>query len=406
MKHQGEKTLIRSDNRRRRFLSSTSSYAFLASLRGAIPTGAVLLEMSAAFAATEAEKKAKAEHVMLLGTTESPNRWPNGKLAREQSNMTGIAELKKFIEEESKGKIYVDLQYGGTLGNQIEMPRKLQQGVLAACHASTQNVAAVAPVWNVIDFPYHVGPVENFWRLLFSKRFNDTVRKKSEEQGMIPLCVFPQVRWIQLRKGLGFSVRTPDQLKGLKVRVTGSRLEQEAFKILPSNPTPVVWGEVYNAMKDGTVDGIHIGPGPVADYNITDVVGTQTDVEFMYNSDAVYVSTGWYRKLPPALQGTVMEGAFRAQSLQHDVYEPFLRDQWGIRADSPADSVYKKLNIDTVYLTDKERGVWREFLSYERNKAVFDPLIQRFGKSEYEAVGQIAKETGSVEKRRWWQGQA
>ncbi len=402
MKHQGETNSVRVDARRRKFLSSTSGYAFLASLRGVIPAGGLFFEMAEAFAATEAEMKGKAEHVMLLGTTESPNRWPNGKLSHEQSNMTGIVQLKQFIQEESKGKVYVDIQYGGTLGNQIEMPRKLQQGVLAACHASTQNAAAVAPVWNVIDFPYHVGPVENFWKLMFSKQANDTLRKKSEEQGMIALCVFPQVRWIQLRKGLGFNVRTPDQLKGLKIRVTGSRLEQEAFKILPTNPTPVAWGEVYNAMKDGTVDGIHIGPGPVADYNITEVVGTQTDVEFMYNSDAIYVGTGWLRKLPPALQEAVLEGAFRAQSMQYDVYEPYLRDQWGIRPNSPPDSIYKKLTIDTVYLTPKERDVWREFLSYERNKAIFDPLIQRFGKVEYDSVRQVANAPGTVEKRRWW----
>lgn len=402
MKQQFDPRAVPTDARRREFLSSSTSYAFLASLRGAFPVGAVFYEMADAFAATEAEKKSKAEHVMLLGCTESPNRWPNGKLSKQQSNITGIVELKEFIQEESNGKIYVDLQYGGTLGNQIEMPRKLQQGVLAACHASTQNAAAVAPVWNVLDFPYHIGPADSFWKLMYSKDINETLRKKSEQQGMIALCVFPQIRWIQLRKGLGFNVRTPDQLKGLKVRVTGSRLEQEAFKILPTNPTPVVWGEVYNAMKDGTVDGIHIGPGPVADYNITEVVGTQTDVEFMYNSDAVYVSTSWYRKLPPALQEAVLEGAFRAQSMQHDVYEPYLRDQWGIRQDSPADSVYKKLTIDTVYLTPKERDVWRDYLSYERNKNIFDPLIERFGKTEYDMVKKVASASGPVEKRRWW----
>ena len=67
MKHQDEIKAVPMDARRRKFLSSTSSYAFLASLRGAIPVGAVFFEMAEAFAATEAEKKAQAEHVMLLG---------------------------------------------------------------------------------------------------------------------------------------------------------------------------------------------------------------------------------------------------------------------------------------------------------------------------------------------------
>ena len=97
-----------------------------------------------------------------------------------------------------------------------------------------------------------------------------------------------------------------------------------------------------------------------------------------------------------------MEAAYRTQVMQHDVYEPYLRDQWGLRPDSPPDSIYKKLNINTVYLTQKERDVWRDFLSYDRNKAIYDPLIERFGKAEYEAVKQVANAPGPVEKRRWW----
>ncbi|MGE0316021.1 MAG: TRAP transporter substrate-binding protein [Lautropia sp.] len=391
-----------SPSKRRAFLSGTSSYAFLAGLRGALPTAAVLFEMSQAYAATEAEKKKAADHVLLFGSTESPNRWPQGKLSKEQSNLTGLIELKQYVEEESKGKIYFDLQYGGTLGNQIEMPRKLQQGVLAGCHASSQNVAASATVWNVIDFPYHVGPVDNFWRMIYSKRINDTLRKKSEAQGLMLLAIIPMLRWIELRKGLGRQIRLPEDLKGVKIRVTGSRLEQTAFKILPTNPTPVAWGEVYNALKEGTVDGIHVGPAPVADYSITDVVGTQTDTEFMYNSDGFFVSTAWLRKLPQALQEAVREAGYRTQVMQHEVLERYMRDQWGLRKDSPSDSVYKKLGIDTVWLTDKERGAWRDALSYERNKETYDPLIERFGKAEYQAVGEVANGSGAVEKRRWW----
>ena len=260
-------------------------------------------------------KKPRPKHVLLFSSTENANRWPNGKLSKEQSNVTGLIQLKQYVEEESKGKIYFDLQYGGTLGNQIEMPRKLQQGVLAGCHASTQNAAAAAGVWNVIDFPYVVGPVDNFWKLLYSKRINDTLRKKSEEQGLITLCIFPQTRWIEMRKGLGFEIRRPEQLKGVKMRVTGSRLEQVAFQILPANPTPVAWGEVYNALKDGTVDGIHVGPGPVADYSISDVVGTQTDVDFMYNSDA-----GLH------LDGVVPEAPRRAAGRDHGSRLPYPGD--------------------------------------------------------------------------------
>jgi hypothetical protein len=71
----------------------------------------------------------------------------------------------------------------------------------------------------------------------------------------------------------------------------------------------------------------------------------------------------------------------------------YLRDQWGLRPDSPPIRC-KKLNINTVYLTQKERAVWRDFLSYDRNYAIYDPLIERFGKAEYEAVKQMPVHPG------------
>lgn len=366
------------------------------------PAGALLFSATEALAQSEAEKKDKADHVMLTGITEAPGRWPNGPLSTEQSNLTGVIEWKKNIEAATDGKVYVELQYGGVLGNQVDMPRKLQQATLQAAHGSTQNAAASASVWNVIDFPYHVGSIENFWRLTFSREWNDIFRAKSEKQGLIATAFFPQIRWVQLRRGLDREVRLPEDMDGLKIRVTGSKLEQVAFDILPANPTPVNWGETYNALKEGAVDGLHVAPGPVADVNISEVIGQLVNTEFMYNSDAMFVSARWFRQLPEAIQEGILEGSYQTQVFQHDAYEPYLRDQWGIRPDSPKDTIWGKLDPNFVFLSDDERDAWRDFLSFERNKDVLDPLVEKFGRKEYEATGRIAQESGPVEMRRWW----
>ncbi|MBX3513435.1 MAG: TRAP transporter substrate-binding protein [Xanthobacteraceae bacterium] len=399
-----EKKLFGPHQTRRQFMSLASRFGGSAATLAwfGAPLGVSLLEVTKAYAQTEAEKKSKADHIILTGITENPKRWPNGKLSTEQSNLTGVIQWKENIEKHTNGKVYVDLQYGGSLGNQIDMPKKLQQGTLQGAHGSTQNAAASASVWNVIDFPYHVGPVENFWRLVFSKEFNDVVRKKSEQQGLVMTVIFPQVRWMEYRKGLGREVRRPEDIKGLKIRVTGSKLEQTAFRILPANPTPVAWGETYNALKEGAVDGLHVGPGPIADVNISEVIGQLVDTEFMYNSDAMYLSARWYRALPAAIQEQIMEACYDTQVFQHKVYESYLRDQWGIRADSPPDSIWQKLKPQFIYLNTQELDAWKEYLSYGRNKAIYDPLIAQFGKKEYETTGKVANEKSPVSPRRWW----
>ncbi len=395
---------IASNCTRRAFMSLVSRVGGSAATLAwfGVPAGVSVFEVASAYAQTEDEKKKKAEHVILTGITESPKRWPQGKLSTEQSNLTGVIEWKQNIEKHTNGKVYVDLQYGGALGSQIDMPKKLQQGTLQAAHGSTQNAAASAAVWNVIDFPYHVGPVDNFWRLIYSKEFNDVVRKKSEQQGLVVTTFFPQIRWVQLRRGLNREVRMPEDMKGLKIRVTGSKLEQAAFRILPANATPVAWGETYNALQDGAVDGIHVAPGPVADVSISEVIGQLVNTEFLYNSDSMWISARWLRALPSALQEAIMEAVYETQVFQHKVYHSYLRDQWGIYPDSPQDTIWQKLKPRFIYLTPKEQEAWQAYLSYDRNKSTYDPLIAQFGKVEYETTGKIARETSKPEPHRWW----
>jgi TRAP-type C4-dicarboxylate transport system substrate-binding protein len=389
---------------RRDFFALTGRYGATATILGiaGVSGGATLLEATAAHAASEEDKKAAAEHVLVMASTGTLNRWPDGSVSKHQSNMTGFVQWKDYVETFSGGKIYVDVHFGGALGGQIATARKVQQGSLQGCHSSSQNMAAVAPVWNAVDFPYQIGPVENFWKICYSKEVNDTLRETSKQQGVIVSMLFPMVRWIELRQGLDREVRLPQDVDGLKIRVTGSKLEQTAFQILPANPTPVAWPEVYNALKDGAVDGIHVAPGPVADAKISEVIGSLVDTEFFYNTDSWWVSTKWYMSLPPALQEALDRASYHSQIFAHDLYEPLLRHQVGIRPDSPPTAVWQQEPAKQILLSDDERAQWQEYLSYERNKDTYDPLIERFGREVYETVKRVAHEPGTPEQKRWW----
>lgn len=404
MKKDGEIGRYEPDNERRTFLKLSSTYgaATAALVLTGLPMGARVAEAADGIAACEKAKKAEADHVLLFGVGGTPTRWPTGRIFKQNFDITGLVQLKAGIERHSKGKIYVAIKYGGALGGQVAVGRKVQQGIVQGSQSSSQNMATHAPVWNTTDFPYAIGPLENYWRIVFSKDVNDTLRKTSMEQGVIPLCVFPQMRWIELKKGLPKDVRHPDDLKGLKIRVTGSKLEQAAFKILPANPTPINWGEVYTAMKEGAVDGIHVGPGSVADAGIYEVVGQLINTEWMYNADTLFVSTKWYKQLPSALQEAVLEGAYEAQVYTFAIYEPAHKYQAGIRQDSPPDAIWNTVEAKKIFLTEKEREAWVDALSMERNKAVLDPLVDRYGRKEFETVRRVANSGEPVVPRRWW----
>ena len=392
------------DSPRREFLRLAARYGYGAALIATLglPMATYSQRAAAAEAAADEEKakRARAKHVLTLGLDSSINHTPDGAVTKVAMWLFGNLEFKTAVEQHSKGAIYVDIHDGAALGSQTAALRKVQLGVIQAADCSTQNAAELAPIWNVIDIPYQIGPVANYWKLLFSHEFDQGVRAKSAQANMMCLFTLPTTRWLEMSHKVDHPVRKPEDVKGLKIRVTGSKLEQAAFKILPANPTPIAWSEVFTAMKDGAVDGIHVAATSVLDGGMGPVVGQLVDVDWMYNSDSTWLGTRWFKALPPNLQEAVMEGAYDAQVHVYKNFARLRRDQAGIEPDSPKVG-WRTFNTKFVRLTDAERGAWRDYLSLERNKATLNELIDRFGRKEYEMVNRVVQ-GGGGEPKRWW----
>lgn len=391
---------------RRDFIKIAGAFGLTAAIGGLLaacgsPTVQNVTEETKKAAEKEKAKGTAAEYKLVYGLDGAMKRWPDGPVTEQSLFLLGTWELKQAIEKASNGRVVVEIHEGGELGVQADAAKKVQQGILDMASCSTQNVAAIAPVWNVTDIPYAIGGVDNYWKIVYSKEVNDVLREKSKQLGIIPLVIFPQSRWLELRKGLK-EVRKPEDLAGLKMRVTGSKLEQEAFKILPANPTPIAWGELYTAMNEGAVDGAHVGTASIVDANIHEALGQIVNTEWMYNADTQFISTKNFNKFPPDIQEAILEAAFEAQVFVQNHFDELFIKQVGNRPDSPSDVGYKKAGVNIISLTEQEKAAWVDFLSYERNKDRFDPLIDQYGRKEYETVVSVASSGGSPEQKRWW----
>lgn len=395
---------------RREFAALVGKYGYTAATVAVfgLPTAVTFSEAADAAAVTSAAEEAlkkKAKFVLTLGMEGTVDRWPNGALTKESMQNWGCVEFKKLVQQHSGGQLYVNFFDGAPFGAQTNALRKIQQGVFQVGNCSSQNAAAVAQVWNVLDFPYQIGGFENMWKVMFSKEVAATVRKKSAEANIDILFNAPWLRWLEFGESVKDEIRNPAQLAGMKVRITASKLEQAAFKILPANPTPVAWPETFGALKSGAVDGIHVGPAPVLDAGLGPVVKQLVDVGFMYNNDATWISVRWLNELPPAVRDAVREAAFEVQAHIFKNFQKMLRDQTGIAPDSPAGvgwRAFEKDGLKFVRLSAKELGVWKDMLSMDRNKKAYHELIDRFGRKEFETVVKVANAPGAPEAQRWW----
>ncbi|WP_050526487.1 TRAP transporter substrate-binding protein [Pseudorhodobacter aquimaris] len=352
--------------------------------------------------ADEAEKRANAEHIMTMGLDATLNQFPGRVGTPHMVWIHGAPEFKAAVEAQSGGRIYVEVHDGGSLGGQADLLKKVQQGVVQAGSCTTQNAAQMVPLLNVLDVPYAIGTDDdNFWRLLFSKEFNDTLRAATEQRRVTLAFTHPWRRMLLLSRNVATKVRLPEDLTGMKVRVTASRFEQLAFQILPTSATPIAWSETFSALKDGVMEGMHIGPGSCFDVGMAPVVGQIVDTDWMYNTDSIWVSTRWLDKLDPDLKEAVMEAAYLAQVHVCDTYETILRDTIGVMPGSPQNAGFPGAGTVVNFLTEEERAVWRDALSVEKNPSLQE-AIDNYGRDAYEMVVKVAAGSGSPEPVRWW----
>lgn len=71
------------------------------------------------------------------------------------------------------------------------------------------------------------------------------------------------------------TVRTPDDIKGLKIRVSGSAAAA-VIEALGATPVQMPAGEIYNALQTGLIDGVVTGASAVGDFKLDEVANSYT----------------------------------------------------------------------------------------------------------------------------------
>lgn len=159
--------------------------------------------------------------------------------------------FEKIVEERSQGAIDVRVFGASQLGKDKEMMQAVRLGNLEMCLPSTV-VPAVAPIFGFQELPFlfkdraHVerallGPVG--WKL------NEVLKEK----GYVILGYWEN----GFRKITNNTrpIKTPADLKGIKLRTPKSPARVKLFKTLGANPTSMSFKEVFSALQQGVIDG-------------------------------------------------------------------------------------------------------------------------------------------------------
>ncbi|HQI77587.1 MAG TPA: TRAP transporter substrate-binding protein, partial [Candidatus Latescibacteria bacterium] len=198
--------------------------------------------------------------LVLVPLSAQPGEYPKLTIMGATSNPPdsqhayALDVFKKVVESESKGAITVKLFLSGSMGDEQTNVKQLRSGELHVASVFSGNMSPFSPVLNLFGLPYLFPSPGDAQKLLSNKAFmdkiNDTVSKQS---GARPLC------WLmggyRVLTNSKHRVKNINDLHGLKIRVSPTETQLEAFRSWGVSPHPMAWSEVFSALQQKVVDG-------------------------------------------------------------------------------------------------------------------------------------------------------
>jgi len=341
MKNNTEAKEIKSEERRR-FMEITAKAGITAAI---VAMGSGLLgskEASAAVVNEEKDREKRAKYTMNIATAYI--------LGASRTYPIMQLDFKENIQNTTNGQVYVKLAPGGQLGAGSALVQKVQSGTIQAAQHSISNFAPFAPAADVINVPYFCGENQKFINLVTSDAWKNEIDPKIAAKGFKALwyvCIDP--RTVAIRKGVDGPIKTPDQLRGIKFRVPGSKILQKFYQLVGANPTPVAWGETSSAIKQGVADALDPSVEALLVFGFKEILSSVTFNAAVPDSQVFSCNLEWYNSLPKDVQEGI-DFASEITSRQNLAKVP------GARAYAMAEMA--KAGVDFYVPTDAEIEQW------------------------------------------------
>jgi tripartite ATP-independent transporter DctP family solute receptor len=164
----------------------------------------------------------------------------------------GLVQMAEAIKARSKGSIDVQIYPNSQLGNNKDNLEQVRRGANLMTLTDPGYVADYVPDYSIMNGPFLYTDYKACQKLAKSSWHKD-LEKQSAEKGIKILAM----DWYFGARHIisGKVIKTPADLKGMKIRVPPNKVWIETFKVIGASPTVLQWSEVYSGLAQGVVDG-------------------------------------------------------------------------------------------------------------------------------------------------------
>jgi tripartite ATP-independent transporter DctP family solute receptor len=214
---------------------------------------------------------------------------------------------KKFTDEVEKatnGKLKIQLFANGMLGKDLEVINALKVNTVDLWMGGAGNLNASADTAKIFTVPFMFDNPEHFEKVYAGPIGQEISEKIDKESGLKVISFWTRgARWLTTNK----SVKTPDDLKGLKIRVPESPVFVKTFSRLGAAPTPMDFGQVFTSLQQKVIDGQENPLSLIYSSHLNEVNKYLIKTEHVFEPIVVVMSSKKFNSLSPDMQKALMD---------------------------------------------------------------------------------------------------
>ena len=216
------------------------------------------------------------------------------------------ATFKGLVEGATGGSVNVKVFPASQLGNERELIEGTKIGTIQMSFVSGA-IAGFYKEAQVLDIPYlfSSGPVA--WKVMDGPFGQEMAADILQKTGMRVLA-YGETGFRNFTNS-SRPIKSPADMKGLKIRVMETPVYVNMVKALGAAPTPIAWSEVYTALQQKVVDGQENPVATIMQAKLYEVQKYLTLDGHSYGVDFFLINDKFYRSLPQETQQIIKTSA-------------------------------------------------------------------------------------------------
>jgi tripartite ATP-independent transporter DctP family solute receptor len=234
----------------------------------------------------------------------------NHVLGQKEPYHLGFTNWAKAVEEKTKGGLKIEVFHSAQLGVEEDIIEQIRAGANIGQNTDSARMGNYVPGIAIMNGPYFAENLEEVAKLTKSPTVKGFLDDLANKYGLKILSF----SWVQGYRHFFMNkpIRTPEDLKGLRVRTPPAPIWQESIRALGATPVALAFGEMYPALQSKVMDGVELVYNNIPAGRFYEVLKYVSETHHIMLVNFEAISAKWFNTLPPDYQKILVEECDKA----------------------------------------------------------------------------------------------